>query len=98
MTEAHFEGEYVTREELLKALAEETHISCLISNAAANSVRLIEAAEMFSMLEEHASEVKPETYAAVADAIDSYAGLVMAISDRVREVAGLPKKNDVVSL
>jgi hypothetical protein len=98
MTEAHFEGEYVTREELLKALAEETHISCLISNAVANSVRLIEAAEMFSMLEEHASEVKPEIYDAVADAIDSYAGLVMAISDRVREVAGLPKKNDVVSL
>lgn len=98
MTEAHFEGEYVTREELLKALAEETHISCLISNAAANSVRLIEAAEMFSTLEEHAVEVKSETYAAVADAIDSYAGLVLAISDRVREVAGLPKKNEAVTL
>lgn len=96
MSEHVFEGGECSREELLSYFAEEQHVSHLLMNVAINVTKFVEASETFQHLEEHADGIKPETFQHLADGLDSYAGLVLAASDRIREIAGLPKKNEAV--
>lgn len=96
MSEHVFEGGECSREELLSYFAEEQHVSHLLMNVAINVTKFVDAAQVFEHLEQYADSIKPEPYADIADGLDSYAGLIMAISDRIREVARLPKKNEAV--
>lgn len=88
-----FEGEQVTRDELLEVVENEKHISCLLENAAANALKFFEGGQHFRVLEDGAESIKPSVIEDISNSLDSYAGLVLAIADRVREVGGLPIKN-----
>lgn len=73
-----FDSKQVTRDELLKVVEHEEHISCLLENVAGNALKFFDVGKHFHILEDGADSIKTEAIKVVADSLDSYAGLVLA--------------------